>query len=313
MSGFLTPVGRAFWALAWVGLSVFGSSGATSITLFPSADATLIERNPSNSMGAATWLAAGITQNGNSNRALLKFDVAAAVPAGSTITGVGLLVWVTGQPRDGYAESVFSLRRMLRAWNEGVNLPSIIAPGFGSPAQAGDATWTHACWDTNAWSVPGGLEGVDYAADISTAVTIASVSTDPYFFEAGGATTDVQFWLDHPELNFGWMLRAEDEITPFTARRFGARELDDPASSPQLLIDYLPPVVVMNSHVAGRRFSLTFQTDFGQSYLVESRGTLAGTNAWTVLTNLGLVLVPGPRSATDSITNEQRYYRVRRN
>ena len=264
-------------------------------------------------MGAATWITAGITQNGNSNRALLQFDVAAAVPAGSTITGVGLLVWVTGQPRDGYAESVFSLRRMLRAWNEGANPPPIISPGFGSPALPGDATWTCAFWETNAWTVPGGLEGVDYSADISTAVPIGGLSPNPYFFEAGGATTDVQFWLDHPELNFGWMLRAEDEITPFTARRFGSRELEDPAASPQLLIDYLPPVVLTDIHAASNYFSLTFQADFGQSYLVESRRTVAGTNAWMVLTNLGLVLAPGPRTVTDSLTNSPRFYRVRRN
>jgi hypothetical protein len=161
--------------------------------------------------------------------------------------------------------------------------------------------------------VPGGLEGVDYSADISTATPIAGVRPEPYFFEAGGATADVQFWLDHPETNFGWMLRAEDEVSPFTARRFGSRELDDPGSSPQLLIDYLPPVVLTNLHVSGNHFSLTFQADFGQSYLVESRQTVAGSNAWTVLTNFGLVLAPGPRTATDSTTNSPRFYRVRRN
>ncbi len=54
---------------------------ADTVTLFPVADATLIELWPSNSMGAGSFINSGTTQNGNSNRALIKFDVAAAVPA----------------------------------------------------------------------------------------------------------------------------------------------------------------------------------------------------------------------------------------
>ena len=304
---------RATW-LAWLGcIASLFCVRADEVTIFPSADATLIELKPTNSLGGAGWISAGITQNGNTNRALIKFDVAAAVPAGSTIIDIGVKVWVTRTPVDGNADSLFSLRRMLRPWNEGAALPEDpLYPGLGAPAQPGDATWTHASWGTNAWTVPGGQQGVDFAAGFSASAGIAGKKTDGYLFESGGMIADVQLWLDHPEQNFGWMLKTEEEESIFTARRFGSRELEDPFESPQLIITYLPPLVITNIHVVSNRLSLTFDTIFGYSYLVESRATFGGTNAWLTLTNFGLVLDPGPRTVTDALTNAVRFYRARR-
>ena len=299
---------------AWLGcfLGVLIGARADQVTLFPGADATLIELKPTNSLGGAGWLAAGLTQNGNTNRALIKFDIATAIPAGSTILDVGVRVTVTRTPVDGNADSLFSLRRILRPWNEGSNLPEDAQyPGLGGPAQPGDATWTHASWGTNAWTIPGGQEGVDYASDFSSATGIAGLGD--YSFEGSGLITDAQLWLDHPEQNFGWMLKTEEEESIFTARRFGSRELEDAGESPQLIITYLPPIVLTNIHVASNRLHLTVDALLGYSYAVEARAVASGTNAWTVLTNFGLILSPGPRTATDALTNAARFYRARRN
>jgi hypothetical protein len=304
---------RTVAVLAWLfclGLGI--CLRADTVTLFPVADATLIELQPSNSMGAGNWISSGTTQNGNSNRALLKFDVAAAVPVGSTITDVGLYVTVTRDPVDGYNPSPSSLRRMLRPWGEGANPTPTISPGFGLPALPGDATWSHSSWGTNAWTVPGGLEGVDYSAVISTTAYIEGERTTPYFFESGGTIEDVQFWLDHPESNFGWMLKSEDELSRFTARRFGSRELEDASESPQLVITYLLPIRLHAVQAASNQVTLTFNADIGHFYRVEARDILSGTNAWTVLTNYGLVLTQGSLTATDSITGSQRFYRISR-
>ena len=312
MNRLLSPRWRGM-VLAWLCCAVLVPAlPAASLTLFPVADATMIQRKPTNSLGAASWISAGTTQNGNSNRALIKFDVAAALPAGATITDTGLRVWVTRDPRDGNTDSIFSLRRMLRPWGEGTNPDPSSSPGFGLPALPGDATWKHAFHDTNAWTIPGGLDGTDYSATLSCITSIAGVNTDPYLFEAGGAIADVQLWLDHPEQNFGWMLKSEDELSRFTARRFGSRELEDAFASPQLTITYVPPVVITNVSAISNCFSLSFDTTFGYSYRVETRDEAAGTNAWITLTNFGLVLSPGLRTATDSITSTQRFYRVRR-
>jgi hypothetical protein len=301
---------------AWLGcfLALLAGARADQVTIFPSADATLFELVPTNSLGGVTWISAGTTQNGNTNRALLKFDIAAAVPAGSTIIDIGVNVWVTRSPVDGNADSLFSLRRVLRPWNEGANQPADPNyPGLGAPAQPGDATWTHAAWGADAWTIPGGLEGVDFAGGFSSSTFIAGVSGDPYFFESGGMVADVQLWLDQPAQNFGWLLKTEEEDLNFTARRFGSRELEDPFESPQLIITYLPPLLITNVLVVSNRLSLTFHAELGYPHRVESRATAGGTNAWTTLTNFGLILSPGPRTATDALTNAARFYRVRRN
>jgi hypothetical protein len=47
---------------------------------------------------------------------------------------------------------------------------------------------------------------------------------------------DVQFWLDEPNRNFGWVLLSRDEDKPETARRFASRE--DPANTPMLTIEF---------------------------------------------------------------------------
>lgn len=287
-----------------------------TVTLFPVADTTILEVFPTNNIGAFPWLNAGTTQNYTSNRALLKFDVAAALPAGATITEAQIYLWVIKRPADDVADSLFSLRRVLRSWGEGTNTDSgtNLFPLFVSlPSGPGDATWTHSRWSTNQWTAPGGLEGADYAAGFSAQAFVGGVASEPYFFEGGGATADVQLWLDQPEQNFGWMLKSEEEQTAFTARRFGSRELEDTAASPQLVITYLPPIIITDVHTATNRLFLTFNTDFGYPYRVEQRPALGGTNTWATLTNLGLVLSPGPRTVSDSLTNGQRFYRVRRN
>jgi hypothetical protein len=50
---------------------------------------------------------------------------------------------------------------------------------------------------------------------------------------------DLQFWLDNPTNNYGWMFITEGEDTPFTARMFASRE-DPNGGAPVLFIDYEP-------------------------------------------------------------------------
>jgi hypothetical protein len=108
------------------------------------------------------------------------------------------------------------------------------------------------------------------------------------------------------------MLKSEDELSRFTARRFGSRELEDAGESPQLVITYLLPTRIHATQSASNQVSLTFNADIGHFYRVEKLDALPGTNGWTVLTNYGLVLTQGPLTATDTITGAQRFYRVSR-
>jgi len=263
-----------------------------------------------NSMGAAPWFSSGTTQNGPRARGLLKFDPAAEIPAGAKIISAELRLSVTRVPGEPHPESVFTVRRLFVPWGEGTNPEGSLFPGWGNPAQAGDATWTHRFWDTtNTWAAPGGLEGVDYSATASSVRLIGEI--DRYAFEATSeAAADVQFWLDHRELNFGWLLKTEAESTRFTARRFGSRELEDPFESPELVVEYLPPLRITNTIVLSNQVQFSFPAAAGVSYRVEYARSLPATN-WFVLTNLPYLFAPTNAVIFDTPTNGQRYYRVR--
>lgn len=285
-----------------------------SVSLLPVADTTLFEVKPTNSIGGVEWISSGTTQNYTRNRALLKFDVAGALPAGSRIAGVTLTVRVTQVPRDGYNGTSFSLRRMLVSWGEGTNrVADPQAPGFGSPASPGDATWNHRfSHSTNTWTTPGGEEGVDYSASSSALAVIESI--DSYSFESFPmANEDVQLWLDQPELNFGWMIKSESEEVNFTARRFGSRELGDPVTSPLLNIIFQAPPKFSSIETTNDAVALSMILEEGFSYRVESRNSLDATNAWSMLQDFGAIAQTTNVTLLDPMNATQRFYRIRRN
>ncbi|MBI5383950.1 MAG: DNRLRE domain-containing protein [Verrucomicrobia bacterium] len=224
---------------------------ADPVLLYPVADTTLSENWAANNLGGLPFINAGTTQNFTTNRALLRFDLAGAIPAGSVITSVALTLEVTREPGDGYNLSDFGLHRVLRDWGEGDNVtPSgSTSPGSGAPADPGEANWFHRFASTaNSWGIPGGEADVDYASLPSAAITIYGVGDSPYVFGSTPAlVADAQLWLDQPQRNFGWMLISQSETLDFTARRFGSRE--DPLNTPYLSVDFIsvpePPAAAL--------------------------------------------------------------------
>lgn len=209
---------------------------ADTVVLSPSADATLFQVSPSNSAGGDGFFLSGTTQNRTMNRALLQFDIASAIPAGSQITSVGLQLEVTRQPSDGFEPSLFGLHRMLRSWGEGGTIVTENPGGLGAPAAPGDVTWTHRFAFDTPWFMPGGAAGTDFATTFSSSTIIYGV--DVYNFEGTlDMIADVQSWLDNTNSNFGWMLKSQSEELPFTARRFASRE-DPSGGGPLLFIEY---------------------------------------------------------------------------
>ena len=189
---------------------------------------------------------------------MLMFDIASALPYGSLITSVELQLEVLRQPVDGFEVSFMGLHRMLRSWGEG---ETFAVNGFGTPAAVGDATWSHRFSTQDEWAVPGGAVDVDYSGLLSSGALVYGVGTTR-FEGSADLIADVQSWLDHPELNHGWMLLCQNEELPFTARRFGSRE--DPNSAPALRIEFVTvpePGVLMLGFIAcvaltvARRFS----------------------------------------------------------
>jgi hypothetical protein len=226
----------AAWAIALSLAFPADRCKAESAVLTPSADASLIEVSPNNSAGGSGFFLSGTTQNRTMNRALLQFDIASAIPAGSQITSVGLQLEVTRQPSDGFEASLFGLHRMLRSWGEGGTVVTENPGGLGAPAGPGDATWAHRFAFDTPWAMPGGAAGTDFAPTFSSSTIIYGV--DVYNFEGTlDMIADVQAWLDNPGTNFGWMLKSQSEELPFTARRFASRE-DPNGAGPLLFIEY---------------------------------------------------------------------------
>jgi hypothetical protein len=221
--------------LAVLLLVVVGAHGDT-VTLTADRDNTLYEDSAgalSNGAGEHMYTGrVGSTGNGKIRRALLHFDVAAALPAGSTIDQVTLDLNMS-QTVSGSQN--IELHPLLTDWGEGSSVALIMGGGQGGAATPDDATWLHAFFNTSLWSSPGG----DFRPAASASVAVGDVG--PYtWVSTPEMVADVQQWLDEPAANFGWMLRG-NEATLFTAKRFDTRENGNVDNHPRLTIDYTPP------------------------------------------------------------------------
>ncbi len=217
---------RTIWRLALATVFSIGPIAihAETVSLQPVADTTLIEIAPGNNMGREIHFNAGTTGNGNRNRALMYFDLMAAIPPGAIITGAELSMEIVRQPQGTHPNSIFSLRRMLRPWGEGAQVADESSPGLGTPAAAGEATWNERFAGGPAWAVPGGSSGTDYSAAMSGTAFVGGMGEQVWFESSAALIADIQFWLDHSEANFGWMFKTESESLNKTARSFASRE-----------------------------------------------------------------------------------------
>ncbi|HMJ91899.1 MAG TPA: DNRLRE domain-containing protein, partial [Candidatus Acidoferrum sp.] len=264
---------------------------------------------PGNSMGAVEYMVAGFTEMGTTNRALMRFDVASVIPTGSLLREVEFFVAVTKQASNSPRPAPFGLRRMLRSWGEGDNY-YIDGPGLGEPADPGDATWMNRFFSTNAWAVPGGAEGIDYAEAITSSTEINGLGEFP-FEGTPQMLEDVRMWIENPGTNFGWMLKSEEENpegTTAAAKRFASRE--DPGNAPRLVITYTPPPLITAPQLTNGAIQFSFDAEANGIYSVEERAAFEGTNLWNTITNFGFVLEPTNFTARISMTSTQRFFRV---
>jgi hypothetical protein len=192
-------------------------------------DNTLIEDpagGRSNATGPAIYL--GRNSGGLVRRALLAFDVAAVLPAGAIVDDVELRLTVSKVPNGN--PTTVTVHRVLADWGEGT---SWAAGGSGGTVTAGDATWIHTFHPSSFWVAPGG----DFDPAVHASLTI--LGTGAFTWTGPALVTDVQAWLDDPAGNFGWVLRG-DEATLQTSRKIDSREAFDPATRPELVIQYRP-------------------------------------------------------------------------
>ncbi|MCA9285405.1 MAG: DNRLRE domain-containing protein [Phycisphaerales bacterium] len=214
-------------------LTTGGVAIGDSVVLVTDRDNTLIQDQFTNlSLGIGPYMFAGrVGPNGEGmlRRAVMRFDIASAVPAGSTITAASLKLWMAGTNS---GNQTMVLRRLTRDWGEG---NSFAFGGLGAPAEEGDATWQHTFYPTEFWDAPGG----DFVSVVSATKTVGGVN-----FYTWGSTAqmvlDVQSWLDNSTANFGWILTGNESALQ-TVKKFSTREDELEANRPRLTITFTPP------------------------------------------------------------------------
>jgi FtsP/CotA-like multicopper oxidase with cupredoxin domain len=205
---------------------------AATSAINPSKDNTLYEyfvADGDRSNGAGIRMFTGRTDQGRLRRAVLAFDVASSVPAGSTVTSVSLSMNMSrtksATPR------TTTLHRLLTNWGEGAS-DAGQQEGEGAAATTNDATWRHSFYNTQLWTTLGG----DFSATVSGSQSVGG--TGVYTWTSPQMTADVQSWLDNPSGNFGWLVKG-DESADTAAKRFDSSESVNP---PVLTIQYTPPL-----------------------------------------------------------------------
>lgn len=137
-----------------------GFAEAATINLIATKDNTLIEDvEGAVSNGSGEFFFVGRTNGSGLRRAVLQFDIAGAIPAGSTINSVMLHLSVTKADTKPASE-VIELHKLLASWGEGT---SSSAGGGGADSTTNDATWIHRLYPSEQWTSAGG----DFSASVT--------------------------------------------------------------------------------------------------------------------------------------------------
>src|SRR6476646_9168593 len=90
---------------------------ASTVSIVASKDNTMFENFPNNSAGGAAGIFSGDNNVPSKRRGLIAFDIAASVPAGSTITGVELSMYLANAPNTN--NQTIGLHRLSLDWGAG--------------------------------------------------------------------------------------------------------------------------------------------------------------------------------------------------
>lgn len=195
-------------------------------------DNSIYEDGPDSTNGKGKWIFSGPTAT-SFRRALIQFDLSALPPNG-LVTQVELMLRVDRSGSSASPTDAYRVYRLLKDWGEGTRAAQ--EGGFGVAAGAGDATWVSNLFSQSMWDQPGGDYVVD---DDHTPTLVASNPGDTVIFSTAGMANDVQFWLENPSQNFGWIIIG-DEAKRQTARRFDSSDADAQTNRPRLAIQIEP-------------------------------------------------------------------------
>lgn len=196
-------------------------------------DTTLYESTTGDlANGAGSALFVGMTGQPNARRALLRFDVAGSLPTGARILSARLLLTI--ETASSPATQTFDAHRVSQDWLEGATVATG-SQGGGGAALAGDTTWLHTDYPNTLWSNAGG--------DFDPVPSFSFELPDSGQASTGsqvGIATDLQFWLDNPSMNFGWLLKG-DETLASSARKLTSRQSVNSSDRPRIVLSYMVP------------------------------------------------------------------------
>ncbi len=193
-------------------------------------DTSIYEDRPNNTNGGGEYIFSGATAS-SVRRGLIRFDLS-PLPENSQIISVALELIFDRSGSSSTDEDEYRLHRITSEWGEG----SVVATdpgGIGSPAEAGDTTWTDRLFEQADWDTPGG----DFVETASIAMPVTRAPGNTVTFSNGGMAADVETWLADPSSNHGWILIGDEEGTR-NARRFHSSE--NSSDPPQLTIEFEP-------------------------------------------------------------------------
>ncbi|RYY68991.1 MAG: DNRLRE domain-containing protein, partial [Chitinophagaceae bacterium] len=134
-------------------LGAVNGSAQTTILIPASADNTIYQSPSGSSNAIGENLFSGTNGGGSTRRCLIKFDIAAAIPAGALITQATLTL--NCNTSRSIADDI-SLHKLLSNWGEGTSNAGAAGDGSGIAATTNDATWLANFFNISLWTLPGG-------------------------------------------------------------------------------------------------------------------------------------------------------------
>jgi hypothetical protein len=239
---------RALSILALLLLPTAGWPATAAISA--SRDNTIFEDRPANSAGGVAGIFSGTNNVPSKRRGLIAFDIAANVPAGSTIIGVEMSMYLANQPNTNY--QTIGLHRLNLDWGEGTagaGNAAVNGTGNGFASTGNDATWNDRFAGTSSWPTPG-ASGSFNAVASATALVGGPIDNQQKWLSTPALISDLQGWLDNSAANFGWALVNANETSNTTFKAFYSRQATlnnggtgtaiDPSWLPRLTVTFVP-------------------------------------------------------------------------
>jgi len=285
------PLTASFFLVAILPWST-GVVRAASILLNPLQDTFISEAfdTPSGTGTDMVIGTQGATADYPKNRGLIRFDLS-LIPPGAIVQAVTLgMTAVTRVPFTS-VDSEFHLHRMLRDWDE---LQS---------------TWSLRLDPGDLWETPGGQEGADFSAIVSSGVLVGGLG-DYTFASTAELVADVTLWLTNSSANHGWLVKTEDESIGFTARHFASRE--DPTGAPVMEVQFETPepLRIKFASIVADQICFSFTAKAGKTYTLERREQV-DSGEWRVVMTLPAPDITAEALICDELTpTGNRFYRV---